>query len=226
MGKVRHVIVATAVWFAMLCAAGTAEAKKVPIPCTGESLVKVVDIPATEALIGKRVDLGYKFSGCSGGDWVGYVGSSSQYVRLTPEMLNQLLAAANLKEPPEVPNRLLNGGYGYFWPIMLLIGLVFAIVRPIVARIVRAEAESVVHGRQGADATPAPQRAPIQSVALDRPVEPRRRPTTAVQSPPATRSSPPSASASAARPSPRASAPPLRTSPQATGFGRRSALRA
>ncbi len=84
----------------------------VPIPCTGESLVKVLDIPvlASEEVDARgrttvsRRDLGYKFSGCTGGEWVVHVGSDSRYIPLSDGQLQLMLLAAGLTEPPPVPS--------------------------------------------------------------------------------------------------------------------------
>lgn len=88
----------------------SADAKK--IPCTGETLVKVLDIPAlagveipaNKGMRQKRLDLGYKFSWCFSGEWVGHIGSSSTYVKLDDVKLRALLAAAGLQEPPPAPS--------------------------------------------------------------------------------------------------------------------------
>ena len=67
-------------------------AANLPLPCTGETLVKVLDIPAlrgvgipaNKSMKEKRLDLGWKFSGCfSGGTWVGHLGDSKIYASST-----------------------------------------------------------------------------------------------------------------------------------------------
>jgi hypothetical protein len=122
-----------------------AEAAKlpIPIPCTGETLVKVLDIPQSETVIGRRIDLGYKFTGCSGGEWIGYIGSSSSYLPLKPEMLSALLMLAGRDAPPPVPNRLTSGGYGWFWPLALLLGL-FVLLKHLIFGRKEAAANAVV----------------------------------------------------------------------------------
>ncbi|MFM2423169.1 MAG: hypothetical protein RL291_1699 [Pseudomonadota bacterium] len=124
-----------------------AKAAKLPIPCTGETLVKVLDIPQSQTVIGRRIDLGYKFTGCSGGEWVGYTGSSSSYLPLKPEMLTALLALAGLDAPPPVPNRLSSGGYGWFWPVALLVGFLVLLKNVIFGR-KEATADGVVAAEQ------------------------------------------------------------------------------
>lgn len=84
----------------------------VPIPCTGESLVKVLDIPALAHVevdasgreTKSRRDLGYKFSGCTGGEWVVHVGSKTRYIPLSEGQLQLMLLAAGLTEPPPAPS--------------------------------------------------------------------------------------------------------------------------
>ena len=91
-----------------------AEAKRrgggIPVPLPGlraEAIVKVLDLPQVPALSrnGQHVDLGYKFNSGSGGEWVGYIGSDTEYLQLKPESLSLMLALAGLKEPPPVPDR-------------------------------------------------------------------------------------------------------------------------
>lgn len=102
----------------------------IPLPCTGESIVKVLDVPATKGLSIpanrdmdiKVIDLGYKFKGCLGGEWVGYIGSSRRYLPLTPSALKSLLELAGRKEPPPVPTMLTHPSgnmANWFWLVML-----------------------------------------------------------------------------------------------------------
>lgn len=88
------------------------EARKIAIPCTGELIINVLDIPAMAGVkIGanrhmreKRLDLGYKFKYCFSGEWVGYIGSDTSYVPLDANKLKALVALAGLKEPPSEPS--------------------------------------------------------------------------------------------------------------------------
>lgn len=104
-----------------LAALPTAANAGVPIPCTGESLVKVVDVPAmagvtikaNQDLKEKRLDIGYKFIGCfGGGEWVGYLGHSTRYLPLDAQQFQTLVTAAGLGAPPPVPSRL------FYWETM------------------------------------------------------------------------------------------------------------
>jgi hypothetical protein len=79
---------------------------KIYIPCTGDRIVKVLDIPAMKRADGTSVDLGYLFPGCfSDGEWIGYTGKSDSYIRLDEASLKRLLAAAGLKAAPPTPSR-------------------------------------------------------------------------------------------------------------------------
>jgi hypothetical protein len=84
-----------------------------PLPCTGETLVKVREIPAlnglelgaSQDLAERRVDLGYVIKGCfGGGEWVGHLGQDGRYVTLTERQLHLALAAAGLDGLPPVPS--------------------------------------------------------------------------------------------------------------------------
>lgn len=91
----------------------------VPIPgaSSGGSIVKVLDLPdsaLTRRADGRYVDLGYRFIGGSGGEWVGYVGSSRSYLPLSPSALQGLMLVAGLKELPPVPQRPSSSGGGMF----------------------------------------------------------------------------------------------------------------
>ncbi len=80
---------------------------KIPIPCTGDRLVKILDIPALSGKGPNNADvgLGYKFPGCfSDGEWVGYI-DSRNFVQLDENRLKTVLAAAGLKSTPPVPSR-------------------------------------------------------------------------------------------------------------------------
>jgi hypothetical protein len=103
-----------------------AEARRLRIPVvipgfgSSEQIVRVVDLPDIAALKrddGTYVDLGYLHKR-SGGEWVGYVGSSETYIKLTEEKLNALLAVGGLKKLPPVPQRTASsGGVGSWFGI-------------------------------------------------------------------------------------------------------------
>ena len=108
----------------------------IPIPgLRGETLVKVLEMPRIQELRrpdGQYVDLGYKFNSWSGGDWVGYIGSDSEYLTLNPGDLEAMLALAGHAEPPAVPNR--PWGLGeLLWIGIGLLVLAFAGLRKLLA---------------------------------------------------------------------------------------------
>jgi hypothetical protein len=95
-----------------LCMPHAAEARKIRIPFVpvpnGNTVVLVQDLPDIEALHradGKYIDLGYRFGGASGGEWVGYIGNDTGYVPLQDGKLELLMAAAGMNELPPVPSR-------------------------------------------------------------------------------------------------------------------------
>jgi hypothetical protein len=93
---------------------------KVPIPCTSEKIVKVADLPRTEAFAmpgGQHVDLGYLYQGCFSGQWIGYVGSSSRYMTWKDGMLPEVAATAGMKTLPAAP--------GFFWGLFNAPGAFF-----------------------------------------------------------------------------------------------------
>lgn len=110
-----------------LASAAPAEAK-IPIPCTGDRIVKVVDIPAANQPPNMTIDLGYKFPGCfSDGEWVGYIGKSDQYIKLDEQRLKLVTSMAGLKELPPEPSR-----WQYPWESMfteiLIAGVIAAVL--------------------------------------------------------------------------------------------------
>lgn len=96
----------------LLVAAPAAAHAGIPIPCTGESIVKVLDIPVLAQVevdagghkIEKRFDLGYKFSGCFGGEWIAHTGSDREYVAVDDARLQMMLRAAGRTTLPPVPS--------------------------------------------------------------------------------------------------------------------------
>jgi hypothetical protein len=94
-----------------------AEAKRLRLPIripTGETVVLVKDLPDIEALHrtdGKYVDLGYHFK-TTGGEWVGYVGSSESYVPLDEAKLEALMTISGLGKLPPAPERPAGSAFG------------------------------------------------------------------------------------------------------------------
>lgn len=96
----------------------------VPIPCTGESVVTVKEAPAAART---KMHLGYKFSGCSGGEWVGYTGSGSRYYNLNEAQLAKLIVSVGLRELPSPPSFLLTPSASWYAWLWIVIGIVIAV---------------------------------------------------------------------------------------------------
>lgn len=76
------------------------------IPCTGDRLVKVMDVPKSAQPEGKTIHLGYRFPGCfEDGEWVGYSGSGSTYYELKGNNKTWILNALGRTEFPKAPSR-------------------------------------------------------------------------------------------------------------------------
>ncbi len=74
----------------------------------GGDIIKVAelaDTPPLKRADGTFIDLGYRFDAMGGGQWVGYVGSTSQYLPLTNEQLNALMLVGEIRVLPPVPIR-------------------------------------------------------------------------------------------------------------------------
>lgn len=121
--------------FVALLTVPTTALAGVPIPCTGEAVIKVLDIPALKGLEiqanrgqrEKSLDLGYKYTGCFSGKWVGYLGSSRSYLPLNENQLKMLLAAAGLDQPPPVPG-FWSAPLSVQWPVFLWGGIIGFVV--------------------------------------------------------------------------------------------------
>lgn len=76
---------------------------------TPPEVVKVMDLPDAPEFQredGGYVDLGWHFIGRSGGEWVGFIGSTTEYLTVSPEQLAAIMLAANITRLPDVPVRL------------------------------------------------------------------------------------------------------------------------
>jgi hypothetical protein len=99
----------------------------VPIPCTGERLIKVSE-EGMKRPDGVIVYLGYKYSGCSDGAWVGYL-STRQYLTLRDgdAAAAKLAVAVGLRTLPEPPSRLAHPGtfwVEWLWGVLASLGVV------------------------------------------------------------------------------------------------------
>ncbi len=116
---VQRLLAFTVVLVALLYGTVGAEAK-VPIPCTSEKIVKVAALPKTAEFAlpnGQHINLGYLYTGCLSGRWIGYVGSSSRYMTWKDDMLPEVAAAAGIKALPDPPGLVwgLFNAPGAFW---------------------------------------------------------------------------------------------------------------
>lgn len=129
----RSVVVASVMLVTSLLTSATASAGI--LPCTGNSVVKVVDMYYPRgiedrhlaSLREKRVHLGYRFNGCSGGAWVGYVADDKPWIPLNDNQLRAMLFIAGMNELPPAPSYWSspeNHRIGLMW---LILGLVLII---------------------------------------------------------------------------------------------------
>lgn len=84
-------------------------------------IIKIAELPDSPPLKradGTFIDLGYRFDAMGGGQWVGYVGSTLQYLPLTNEQLNALMLVGEISALPPVPVRKSSLGV---WTIALAI---------------------------------------------------------------------------------------------------------
>jgi hypothetical protein len=139
----KRLLVASALAFAGIAFTSTdAEAKKIPIPCTGDRFVPIDAPEVNKVLKEKGFQLTYRFSGCSGAAFALYDGNS-RYVDLPAE------AIATFKR--EVGRPLVAPGFwssffkspGQFigewiWLVILLIGGLVMLVRKPVQAIVES----------------------------------------------------------------------------------------
>lgn len=81
-------------------------------PCPSGAVVKIVGIgypeeptdPEVSILKQQSLDLGYRFTGCFSGEWVGDPAFGGKPVELSPEQLATLLELAGLKALPPAPS--------------------------------------------------------------------------------------------------------------------------
>ena len=79
----RHIVFALIL--AVLLPGAAAEMRAgLPTPCIGDKIVHVAELPNQATPDGQRFNLGYRFSGCFSGEWVGYIGDSDRYLSFSP----------------------------------------------------------------------------------------------------------------------------------------------
>lgn len=147
---------------------------------SGGAIVKVLDLPDNPLMQrpdGRYIDLGYRFIGSSGGEWVGYIGSSNSYLPLSPGALRGLMLVAGLKELPPEPKRPSSSG-----GMIMLLAAAAVIGFGILKKVVFGAARTAVRASSAFDqstGTPDWVAKAEQRVATDRyepvsVVEPRR----------------------------------------------------
>lgn len=101
----RFVVTAAIVMGLSLVASAPAEAK-IYIPCTGDRLVTVAEVPKEKQDNGRIIHLGYRFPGCIGdGEWIGTTDQSDKFYKLNEGQLKELVQRAGLKQLPPTPSR-------------------------------------------------------------------------------------------------------------------------
>lgn len=101
----------------------TPAAAGIPIPCTGDKSFKMAET-GVKRQDGRTVYLGYKYSGCSSGEWIGYI-DGRNYMTLKDESQATMLAiVGGMKALPEPPGRMSNPKeFWVEWLWAVLIGL-------------------------------------------------------------------------------------------------------
>jgi hypothetical protein len=151
----------------------------IPIPCTGEHLVLVRQLPDDVKIQTHRglvhINLGYKFSGCTDGKWVGYSGTGRTYYDLPEAVLELYVIRAGLRGLPREPSYLftLSASWSaWLWAGMLGFGAVGALGRSKAAG-PKAPGEATQPSEAVNEAAPAQ----VTSAAMLRASAPRDRPT-------------------------------------------------
>lgn len=104
----------------------------IPLPCSGNKVVLVARTgPEIEvqAMSGRWIhaDLGYRFSGCGGGDWVAYPGPKLGYQELDEAQVRAYAASAGLADVPDRPSYLLHPSASWATWLWILVGSFVAI---------------------------------------------------------------------------------------------------
>ncbi|MDH3743262.1 MAG: hypothetical protein OER56_16855 [Hyphomicrobiales bacterium] len=110
-----------------------------------DPVVKVIELPDTEELKfedGVYIDIGYLHHSSSTGEWVGYLGSGTQYLSLSEDRLKQLMQAGNVAKLPPPPsyNVGLLDKYGVY---LLILGaiLILASLKTLISAVLRSRDE-------------------------------------------------------------------------------------
>lgn len=110
--------------------------KRVPFVIAGvqdsrSQIVKVMELPDVPMLRrndGAYVDLGYRWGDAGLSEWIGYIGSDSEYVPLTPALRETVMMAAGIEQMPQPPQRPVSMSFNFNpWPFVIVLGVAFAL---------------------------------------------------------------------------------------------------
>jgi hypothetical protein len=157
----NRVLAVFAVVIALTAASGGAEARRggLPIPCMSSKLVKVMDLQDLTDARGTRVDLGYMYTGCFSGEWIGYIGSSSQYLTFKDGTLPEMMAAHGGGKPvPDEPSLFwgMTTHPGQFWVEVgfVVLGIGFALFAGFKKLLLSAVGQGATQNETPREATP------------------------------------------------------------------------
>lgn len=106
MGRQLKVAAALAA-FASAALWTTPAAAGIPIPCTGDKSFKMAE-QGVKRQDGRTVYLGYKYSYCLKGEWIGYINENSYLKLPSDEAALALAAVGGMSALPEPPGQLSN----------------------------------------------------------------------------------------------------------------------
>ena len=151
------------------------------LPCTGKSLVKVVDMYYPKGvedhhisqLREQRIHLGYQFKGCFGGEWVGFVAQNQPPVPLSDQQLRAMLFVSGMNNLPSVPSYWSspeNYRIGVMWLILGLVVIIAATLQQMGVMTGRSDANGSPEATADGSDTPASVPTAYQSalVAIER----------------------------------------------------------
>lgn len=131
----RSVLVASLMLVTTFMTSATASAGV--LPCTSNSLVKVIDMyyprgiedRQLAGLRERQVHLGYRFKGCFGGEWVGYIAADQPAIPLSDQQLRAMLFISGMNDLPPAPSYWAspeNHRNGLMWLILGLVVIIAA----------------------------------------------------------------------------------------------------
>lgn len=123
----------------------TPAAAGIPIPCTSDKSFKMAE-QGVKRQDGKTIYLGYKYSGCFSGEWIGYLDGRS-YLKLPSQEAALVLAmAGGMQELPEPPGQLSNPKafwVEWLWAALLGLGAIGTALNAVARADERARGEPV-----------------------------------------------------------------------------------